>query len=137
MLSRRSARWALLLLGVLGAVSCGGSSTNKAVDSGSATVSVSAIGCADVQASCRIPIGNICYDYAGNDPTALGTLETTCTEQTGTWSTSPCNTSGSVGGCKATSRTACVVGWQFPPDSASVQKSACTAGTAGDSWVSP
>jgi hypothetical protein len=124
------------VLGLLGA-SCGGASTDKAVDGGSDTVSVSANGCADVQASCRIPIGHVCTDYAGNDLTTLGTLETLCTEQTGGWSTNPCNTTGSVGGCKASTGAACAVGWQFPPDSASAGKSACTAGAAGDTWVSP
>jgi hypothetical protein len=145
----RSARNALFVCVVLVAGACGGSS-GAPVDGGGGgggegggggssgdAGSTSANGCTGLQASCTITSNLSCTDTGSYDATELALFQTACAQQGGTWSTSACNTSSSVGGCKGGIDGGCNVEWVYPPATASGAMPACLAAGNQFTWVTP
>jgi hypothetical protein len=137
---------AIVICSFLAASACGGSSQNNDGDGGGsgdgggggdgAAPSTSPNGCADVGGSCAT--GPICTDYAGFDAANLAAYQAACTAgATNTWSSTACNTTGSVGGCKLMAPTNCTVFWDFPPLTVSSSMANCSSGTNWMTWVTP
>jgi hypothetical protein len=114
-------------------------SDGSAGDSGTSTVG----GCPNVQASCDLSASTVvpskgCVDYSGVASGTLSTLQTTCeTSDQGVWSSSPCDTSGSAGGCLIVGSGGCTIKWIPAAEVAGLSlatlQQECGAGT----WVTP
>ena len=129
---------AAALCGLLLAIGCGGSSTSPGGDGGTGGGGGgSANGCSSVQGSCKQAGGLACSDYAGEQAVALTAFQSACSQGGGTWSTSACNTSGAVGGCKNTAAGQCTVIWDFVSGTASQAQTDCTNGGSSNTWVTP
>jgi hypothetical protein len=100
-------------------------------------------GCPDVQASCDLSASTVvpskgCIDYSGTASATLSTLQTNCVNTNqGVWSTSPCDTSGSAGGCLVVGSGGCSIKWIPAAEVAGISpamlQEECGAGT----WVTP
>jgi hypothetical protein len=116
-LSRNAVGRAAGLFALWAGLSCGGSGG----------ASGSAHGCQSVQGSClNNALDSSCADYAGFDNTGLAHLQSDCTQLGGSWRTSACDSSTSVGGCKAINGPTCSVGWSYPPTTAQQKQSWCS-----------
>jgi hypothetical protein len=74
--------------------------------------------------SCSVATSHFCIDYSGVYP---GSLSTACAGAGGTYSTSACATAGRVGSCtNTTSGFTQAIRW-YPPITAAIGASACTA----------
>ena len=100
-------------------------------------------GCTNVQASCDLSTSTVvpskgCIDYSGVSSATLSNLQTTCENaDQGVWSSRPCNTSGSAGGCLIVGSGGCTIKWIPEAEVAGLSlatlQQECGAGT----WVTP
>jgi hypothetical protein len=123
-----AAVWMLATSLAIAACSSTASVHGTVVDSGGATSALGAHGCTNIQGSCNSTHGTLraCSDYAGQDAQVLSAYASECDGPTQTWSTSPCDTSGAVGGCAVVESTSCAVTWSYPPAEASFVQGDCT-----------
>ncbi|HUQ03034.1 MAG TPA: hypothetical protein VM261_11085 [Kofleriaceae bacterium] len=87
--------------------------------------------------TCSVPVGScsdtsnsLCQDYAGMVP--AGTAQQECTAAGNTWSSAPCSTTNTSGGCRfeqpaGTGGTWCATTWFFPPTTTETVIAACPA----------
>jgi hypothetical protein len=100
-------------------------------------------GCQNVQASCDLSTSTVvpskgCIDDSGVPSATLSNLQTTCENaDQGVWSSSPCDTSGSAGGCLIVGSGVCSIKWIPEAEVAGLSlatlQQECGAGT----WVTP
>jgi hypothetical protein len=84
-------------------------------------------GCAYVGSCDRID-GSGCLDVGGSVDAA--TAEQDCEEPgEATWSTTPCDTQGSVGGCSRENAAGCTITWLWPPATETILAMSCPDGT--------
>jgi hypothetical protein len=131
--------------GAIGTGGSGGTSggAGKTGSGGSAGDSgAAAVACQNVQASCNLgpastPPVKGCVDYSGVDSATLSTLQTNC-ESTllGTWSSSPCDTTGAAGGCLSSGGPACSIKWIPSSEVAGVPLATLQQECGSESWVS-
>jgi hypothetical protein len=121
-----------IALAFIAALGCGGSSNGNPGGAGGSAASSSGPstggphGCSTIQASCLAPSGYTCEELGGYDAASVANFMASCNHVAGSvWSTSPCDRTGSVGGCQVAVNGACGVIWSFAPITASELQSNC------------
>jgi hypothetical protein len=125
--------WTFLCLSVLSAsvaaLGCGGSSgggvaTDAATEAGAPG---NGQGCTSVvQGSCVGANHINCTNFSGYDATSVAQFMKSCgTAAHGTWSTGPCDKTGTVGGCETNANGACALQWSFAPVTTADLQSGC------------
>jgi hypothetical protein len=129
--SRRGALAAALALAALG---CGGSSGSPgdgggAGSSGSGSSTLGATGCTSIQGSCTsnamtdtksctsnaMTDTKSCEEHGGYDSASVARFMSNCQHPNQSYSTSPCDRTGAIGGCALAVNGTCSVEWGFGP----------------------
>ncbi len=90
------------------------------------------------QASCSYAARQSCLDYVNFPPATLPYLQPSCTQQSGTWSTSGCTSTGRLGACQTVSGSAsapqCNTYSEYGGD---VEKHYSSCMSMGGRWIAP
>jgi hypothetical protein len=121
-MSRASARAATVIL-LLAAAGCGGSAGSPsdgggggAGSSGGTSSTLGATGCTSIQGSCLSNAGTStpsCEEHGGFDSASDGRFKSNCQHPNQTYSTSPCDRTGAVGGCARAISGTCDIAWAY------------------------
>jgi hypothetical protein len=127
--NRGATRVGALVLG-LASLGCGGSSAAPVGDGGTAGTSggettAGPHGCTNIEGSCSSNMGLSCEEFAGYPAATVSNFMKGCNHPNQVWSTSPCGTATSVGGCAVSTNGVCGVIWSFPPVTAADLQSSC------------
>jgi hypothetical protein len=113
----------LALLLALAVTGCGGSSGTPADgggagSSGGGSSTLGPHGCSNVQASCTsnaMTDTKSCEEFAGYDAASVGRFMSNCQHPNQVYATTPCDRTGSIGGCALAVNGTCSVEWGFGP----------------------
>jgi hypothetical protein len=120
---------ASLVLAIIAVLSCGGTSSSPAGDSGAGAggsqTTVGPHGCSNVQGSCTSNMGVSCEELSGFDAASVARFKAGCNHPNQVYSDGACDRTGAVGGCGTVVRGTCGVIWSFPPVTAAQLQSSC------------